>query len=148
MGGDSKIAIRKILVGTDFSPHSDKAIEYAVEIARQFGSKIVLVHVIESFAYSLTDSMTVVGHEKALSATASALLENQRKRLVETGVSVKSVLADGSPYREMTKKAEDEGVDLIVVGTHGRSGMEHLLIGSVAEKLVRLASCPVLTVRS
>ncbi len=143
-----KLSIKKILVGTDFSSHSEKAVAYAVGLAKQFEASIILVHVIESFGYSVTDSMTVVGHDKALTVTAKALLDNLKKELVEQGISVKSHLADGSPYRELIDKAEAEAVDLIVVGTHGRSGVEHLLIGSVAEKIVRAASCPVLTVRS
>jgi len=140
--------IKKILVGTDFSPYSEKAVDYAVQLANEFGAKIVLVHVIESFGYSVTDSMTVVGHDKALTVTAKALLDNLKKQLMEEGLSVNGHLADGTPYREIIKKAKEEAVDLIVVGTHGRSGVEHLLIGSVAEKVVRAAHCPVLTVRS
>ncbi|MBN4054225.1 universal stress protein [Nitrospira defluvii] len=143
-----KTSIKKILVGTDFSSNSDQAIDYAVSFAEKFGAEILLVHVIESFAYSVTDTAIVVSHEKALWVTASALLDNLFKKLVEQDISVKSELAQGLPYRELIKKAEDYGADLIVVGTHGRSAIEHLLMGSVAEKVVRLATCPVLTVRS
>lgn len=142
------ISIKTILVGIDFSSYSDRALDYALDFAEKFDAEILLVHVIESFNYSVTDSMTVVGHEKALSVTAAALLENQLKGLKDQHVSIRSYLTNGTPYREIINKAEEEGVDLIVLGTHGRSGMEHLLLGNVAERVVRTATCPVLTVRS
>lgn len=142
------VLIQKILVGSDFSSYSERALDYALNFAEKFGAEILLIHVIESFNYSVTDSMTVVGHEKALSVTAAALLENQMKRLNNLAINLESHLTHGSPYQEIIKKAEEDEVDLIVLGTHGRSGMEHLLLGSVAERVVRTASCPVLTVRS
>ncbi|MFQ5949862.1 MAG: universal stress protein [Nitrospiria bacterium] len=140
--------IKKILVATDFSVYSERAIDYAAMIADQFSADIFLLHVIESLTYSLTDTLTVVGHEKALSVTATALLDNLVKELVEKKVSVRSDLVTGTPYREIIKKSQEEDVDLIVVGTHGRSGVEHFLLGSVAEKVIRVATCPVLTVRT
>lgn len=138
--------MKKILVATDFSPFSERAVDYAVGMAVKFDSDVLLVHVIESLNYSLTDTMTVVGHEKALSVTAKALLENLVKQVIEKKRSVRSFLVSGTPYREIIKKAQEEDVDLIVVGTHGRTGVEHFLLGSVAEKVIRLAACPVLTV--
>jgi len=142
------IHIKKILVGTDFSDCSDYALDYALMLSKLFGAEVLLLHIIESFSYSMTESLTVVGHERALTATATALLENALKRLLDQGCRAESHLGHGSPYREIIKQAEDAESDLIVVGTHGRSGVEHLLLGSVAEKVVRLASCPVLTVPS
>jgi universal stress protein A len=138
--------INKILVATDFSPFSERAVDSAVDLAVKFDADVLLVHVIESLNYSLTDTMTVVGHEKALSVTATALLENLVKQLSEKNRSVRSFLVSGTPYREIIKKSQEEDVDLIVVGTHGRTGVEHFLLGSVAEKVIRLAACPVLTV--
>ncbi|HIE64954.1 MAG TPA: universal stress protein [Nitrospiria bacterium] len=138
--------MKKILVATDFSPFSERALDYAVGMAVEFDADLLLVHVIESLNYSLTDTMTVVGHEKALSVTATALLENLVKQLSEKTRSVGSFLVSGTPYREIIKKSKEEDVDLIIVGTHGRTGVEHLLLGSVAEKVIRLATCPVLTV--
>ncbi len=140
--------IKKVLVATDFSPFSERAVDHAVGMAVKFDAEILLVHVIESLNYSLTDTMTVVGHEKALSVTATALLENLVKQLIDKNVSVRSFLANGTPYREIITKSQEEVVDLIVVGTHGRTGVEHFLLGSVAEKVIRLAACPVLTVPS
>lgn len=143
-----QIHIKKILVGTDFSHYSDRAVDYAVMLSEQFSAKILILHIIESLAYSVTDSLTVVGHEQALSATATALLENTLKKVVDQGCPAESHLGHGTPYREIMKKAEEMKSDLVVIGTHGRTGMEHLLLGSVAEKVVRLATCPVLTIPS
>ncbi len=140
------IGFKRILVGTDFSDYSERAVEFAVVLAKKFNATLSLLHVIESFSYSVTDSMTVVGHEQALSATAAALLENLQNDLVDQGLSANRFLEQGSAYKEIITKAEDEGVDLIVIGTHGRTGMEHLLLGGVAERVVRLAKCPVLTI--
>ncbi len=145
-GKNTAITFKKILVGTDFSDYSDRAVEYAAVLAKKFNARVVLLHVIESFSYSVTDSMTVVGHDQALSATAAALLENIQNGLEEQGLSIDRFLEHGTAYKAIINKAEDEAADLIVVGTHGRTGMEHLLLGGVAEKVGRLATCPVLTI--
>lgn len=137
---------KKILVGTDFSDYSARALSYAEMLSVKFEAEILLLHVIESFPYSVTDSMTVVGHDQALVATANALMDNLKKELDDRKMPSTCFVAHGRAYREIVKKAADEAVDLIVIGTHGRTGMEHLLLGSVAEKVVRLASCPVLTI--
>ncbi len=147
-GKEKKVdmGFKKILVATDFSDYAARAIEYAEVLCKQFGSEILLLHVIESFTYSLTDSMTVIGHDQALSATAEALLENLQNRLLAEGFSVEGVVTHGRAYKEIVEKATEEASDLIVIGSHGRTGMEQLLLGSVAEKVVRLANCPVLTI--
>jgi nucleotide-binding universal stress UspA family protein len=138
--------IRKILVPTDFSPHSDYALDYAATLAKQLGAKIVLLHVIDSMSYSVTDTFTVIEHRRALETTARTLLNNLRQDLVEKGLSVTTHLATGAPYHEILKKSRQEKVDLIAMGTHGRTGVRHFLLGSVAEKVLRLSTCPVLTV--
>lgn len=140
------IVFKKILMATDFSDYATHALEYAEVLAKQFEAEILLLHVIESFTYSLTDSMTVIGHDQALSATAEALLENLQNRLLAEGFSVEHVLTHGTAYKEIVGKAKTMASDLIVIGSHGRTGMEQLLLGSVAEKVVRLADCPVLTI--
>lgn len=141
------LSIRKIMVPTDFTTYSDHAIEYAIMVGRKFQAKILLVHVIEPLAYSVTDTMQVFDHYTALKTVAKPILENLQKRLLKKGLTVDSILLDGNPYLEIVKKSREAGVDLIIMGTHGRTGIEHILIGSVAERVVRLASCPVLTVR-
>lgn len=138
---------KKILVPTDFSRHSDLALQYASMLALQFKSELILMHVVESLAYSVTDTLNIVEHRRALETIAGTLLDNLCKEVRANGLEVRTFLASGYAYKEILKRAKQEQVDLIVMGTHGRTGVEHLLLGSVAEKLVRLSACPVLTVR-
>ena len=138
---------KKILVPTDFSSQSDKSLDYAVMVANQFGAKIILLHIIEPFPYTTTDAFMVVDNSEAMRSIAETLIKNQSKTLRQKKISVKTDLIVGNPAQEIIKKAEREKADLIVMGTHGRTGVEHVLLGSVAEKIVRLANCPVLTIK-
>jgi nucleotide-binding universal stress UspA family protein len=124
------MSIRAVMVATDFSPASDGAIRMAREIAGQSGACIHLVHVVPPVpAPDLAAEL--------LSGLAGRLGPEDR---VRTG------LLSGRPAREITRYAREAGIDLIVVGTHGRTGVTRVILGSVAEAVVRLASCPVLTV--
>jgi nucleotide-binding universal stress UspA family protein len=145
--GGKMTSIKKILVPTDFSPYSDQAMQYASMMAKAFKARILLVHVIEPLTYSVTDTLTVADHFVALKTIAKPLLENARKKFQKKGLVIEADLLTGVPYREILKKARRIGADVIVMGTHGRTGVEHFLLGSVAEKVVRLAPCPVVTVR-
>jgi nucleotide-binding universal stress UspA family protein len=140
-------SIKKILVPTDFSPSSDRAMEHAVLMARAFQARILLIHVVEIFTYSVSDTLQVMDHSAALKAIAEPLLENAREKIEKAGLSIETVLLTGNPYREILDAARRSGVDMIVMGTHGRTGVEHFLMGSVAERVIRLAACPVMTVR-
>ncbi len=141
------LPIKKILVPTDFTVYSDHAIEYAIMVARKFEAKILLIHVIEPFAYSVTDTVQIIDHYTALKTVARPILDNLQKRLLKKGIKVDCTLLDGNPYLEIVEKSRQAGADLIIMGTHGRTGIDHILMGSVAERVVRLAPCPVLTVR-
>ncbi|MCG3116968.1 MAG: universal stress protein [Candidatus Manganitrophus sp. SA1] len=138
-------AIRKILVPTDFSPHSEQAADYAAMLADGFQAEIVLLHVVEPFPYSVTDTMTVINHGEALKTIASSLLENARAKLEQNGATVEAHLTRGVPYEEILAWAGKKKIDLIVMGTRGRTGVGHFLLGSVADRVVHLAPCPVLT---
>jgi nucleotide-binding universal stress UspA family protein len=138
--------IRRILAPTDFSSYSKQAVDYAATLARQSGAQMTLIHVIESFPYSVTDTFNIVDHRRALERTAGSLLENWRRELARKDLPVKTHLTSGVPYEEILKRARREKADLIVMGTRGRTGVPHFLLGSVAEKVVRLSVCPVLTV--
>jgi universal stress protein A len=136
---------RTIVVTTDFSANSTVAVRPALAIAERFGARIVLVHVIEAPA-------TDPGHpaEDAL----RDLAEMSREHLEEFGgreiggrVPWTPEVATGPAYLAITELARRHEADLIVVATHGRTGVLHLLLGSVAERVVRTATCPVLTVR-
>jgi nucleotide-binding universal stress UspA family protein len=138
--------IRKILVAIDFSDYSNSTIEFASIIAERFDATLILVHVIESLPYSVTDTLQLVEHRKTLETLARSLLRNLSDDLRTRNLAVKTHLVWGNPSREILAKARREKVDLIVMGTHGRSGLPHLVLGSVAEKTVRLSPIPVLTV--
>ena len=146
--GERISAIKKILVPTDFSPPSEQAVRYAAMMAKRFKAQLILLHVNEPYPYSVTDSMVLVDHSRALKKIAERLLAGQRDRIASQGLRVMAHLAVGSPYQEIIRRAKRDRVQLIVVGTHGRTGVEHLLLGSVAERIVRLAPCPVLTVQA
>ena len=143
-----KLRIRKILVPTDFSLSSERAVDYAENIARAFKAGMVLMHVTEPAPYAVTDTLIVVEYGQALNKLGQSLLTNLGKKLAAKGLAVKTHVAYGTPYREIVDEAAKEKADMIVMGAHGHRGIEHLLMGSVAEKVVRMAGCPVLTVRS
>lgn len=146
------IAIEKILVATDFSEPSDAALAYGRELARGFGAQLVVLHVVEN---TLTGSMAANGFvfsDPGLQKT----VERAGQRRVEDLVSAEDraqlraqgvIVTSNSPANAIVDYAKNTDVDLIVIGTHGRGLMAHLLLGSVAERTVRMAACPVLTVR-
>lgn len=141
------VRFKRILVPTDFTVFSRRAGEVAGALAKKFGAELNLFHVIEPFTYSVSDTLQVADHYKALKTVAEPLLEEERKKLSKSGLRVRASLARGVPYREILKKARGIRADLIVLGTHGRTGVSHLLLGSVAERVVRTFPGPVLTVR-
>jgi nucleotide-binding universal stress UspA family protein len=140
------VAVKTILVPIDFSSHSNRAMNYACAIARAFDASIILMHVVDSLAYSVTDTFKVFNRRRLLDAIARSLLESWAQT-IGRGVRVRRFLANGFAYQEILRKVRKDRVDLIVMGTHGRTGLGHFLLGSVTEKVVRMAPCPVLTVR-
>jgi universal stress protein A len=140
--------IKQIVVPVDFTGFSRRAADYAVMLARQFRAGIVLVHVIEPFTYDINESMWVVDHYMALKTIAERLLRQQQQALKHKGITARAVLRQGRPPSEIVDEARKRKADLIVMGTHGRTGLEHVVLGSVAERVVRWAPCPVLTVGS
>jgi nucleotide-binding universal stress UspA family protein len=146
-------AIKRILVTTDFSEQSAAALDYAHALAKALGASIDLVHVFDDpFFHPLYTAEIYV---PAPTELRNALWNDAEQRLKEwlrdetvTGVSVAMHLLTGTPAEKIVEYAATQPVDLIVMGTHGRGGMAHLLLGSVAERVVRTAPCPVLTVRT
>lgn len=143
------IALKNVLVATDFSEPSATALDYGRVLARTFGATLHLVHVVESI-FVANDVMggAYAGLPQALEEAArkqldATLAEDDRRELNGRA----TLLASIGAATGIVQYAKDEGVDLIVLGTHGRSGWSHLLLGSVAEKVLRMAPCPVLTVR-
>ena len=142
--------IRHILAPTDFSPFSKQAVEYAFELAQKFGAKLLLLHAIEMPAYPVEGYVppgAAGSLLEDLERNARLELANLLPEAESRGVELARHVIVGSPYRKILETAAAEKVDLIVMATHGRTGLSHLLMGSVAERVVRLAPCPVLTMR-
>lgn len=140
---------QRILVPVDFSAPSEHAASYAIDLAKEVGADVELVHVYSLPVYALPDGGVMVGPEYAarVSSAAQTSLDDCVARFADRGVSVTGHLAEGSPHEEITRRAEETEADLIVMGTHGHAGMRHFLLGSVTERVVRSATVPVLTVR-
>jgi len=141
-----RLPIRKILVPIDFSSHSNQVMKYASAIAQAFNARIILMHVVDSASYSVTDTFAIVDRRRPLETIARALLGSWAKQL-NGNIRVQRHLATGFAYQEILNTTRKDQVDLIIMGTHGRTGLRHFLLGSVTEKVVRMAPCPVLTVR-
>jgi nucleotide-binding universal stress UspA family protein len=145
------IDLHRILVPTDFSEHSENALTYAVAFADKFGSELYLLHVAQDLAVFVPDMVTVSpppspAVEQITAAARQALDRVVREHHLER-FTLHTEVREGTPFYEIVRFAKEADVDLIIMGTHGRAGLAHVLLGSVAEKVVRKAPCPVLTVR-
>jgi nucleotide-binding universal stress UspA family protein len=145
------IDLKRILVPTDFSKFSQNALNYAAAFAGKFEAELHLLHVVQNLALVIPEIISVEppvtpSIEQLTTAVQAAfdriIKENQLQNL-----NVKREVREGAPFYEIIQYARDAGIDLIVMGTHGHSGLVHVLLGSVTEKVVRKAPCPVLTVR-
>jgi nucleotide-binding universal stress UspA family protein len=146
------IDLRRILVPTDFSKHSDNALRYAAAFAEKFGSELYLLHVVQDLALFVPEAVLAAAALPAapveqFRVAARAALQRVVDGLQLPGLTIHPEVAEGVPFDAIIRLARQRDVDLIVMGTHGHTGLAHLLMGSVAEKVVRKAPCPVLTVR-
>ena len=142
-------AVRKILVPTDFSELSGEAVQTAVAFAKVFGASIELVHVFVEPAYILPPPVDMASFPFDLAQILDRVqngLDAERDRVKGSGVTVTTTTLSGRAAPEIVAHAKKTGVDLIVMGTHGRSGFQHALLGSVAERVVHHSPCPVLVV--
>jgi len=147
------IVLKKVLVATDFSEPSDAALVYGRELAFTFGAQLVVAHVAENTltrGFGGGDGFVFV--DPALQRSVEARAHRQLETLIsdedrEQLYAAAVVLTSNAPAHAITEYAKEAAVDLIVLGTHGRGAVAHLLMGSVAERVVRTAPCPVLTVR-
>jgi nucleotide-binding universal stress UspA family protein len=144
--------IKQILVPTDFSETADAALEYACVLAGQLGATVRLLHVLEDPI--ITEGLTAEAYIAEAPMVRNAMLRDAEERLEarrtpprEGAAQVEAEVLVGHGARTIAEYAGERNFDLIVMGTHGRTGIAHLLLGSVAERLVRTAPCPVLTVR-
>ncbi|MBK8947001.1 MAG: universal stress protein [Ignavibacteriae bacterium] len=143
-------SITKILVPVDFSNYSKNALRYAVNFSKKFNSKIYLVYVVEPVIYPSDFSMGQVTFpvtDTELNERAKEELETLAKEEIGSEIQVETIIRTGKPFVEINETARELDIDLIIIATHGHTGMEHLLFGSTAEKVVRKAPCPVLTLR-
>ncbi len=144
--------VRKIVAPTDFSEASKYGLRIAIEVAEKFEAELILVHVnvkpMIAGTHSKAEVRTKVDMLMAsLQTEVRKQLDKLTEELIPDHLRCDVRLIDGHPAEEITRLAKEEGVDMIVMSTHGYSGFKHLLSGSVAERVVRTAHCPVLTVR-
>ena len=144
------LGIRSILVPIDFSIHSKNALKYAVPIAEKFRASVHLVYVVEPTiypAYLGFGQVVLPGVEDELREKGAEELETLIKKEIGRRVEASCAVRTGNPHQEILREADERGVDMIVVATHGHSGMEHMLFASTADRIVRNARCPVMTIR-
>jgi universal stress protein A len=144
------LPVQRILCPTDFSGPACTCVRTASELAEHFGADLLLVNVVPAIPTLPPDPnyvFKIPEYEKYLHADAEQQLRKARAELVGKTVKVRTQVRHGSAAEEIVLIAKTEGVDLIVISTHGSTGLERWVFGSVAEKVVRLAECPVLTVR-
>ncbi len=142
---------KKILCCTDFSENSEPARRIAADYANAFGAQLIIVHVIDSSSFPAYVDWVGDEIDQILARTTKAAetkLEALAKECGQTAKDVKTLSAIGSPAEQIANLANDESADLIVVGTHGHSGVKHLVMGSIARSVLRTAHRPVLIVEA
>ena len=143
-------AIKKILVPIDFSDYSINALKYAVNFAKHFKAKMFLVYVVEPMVYPADFSMgqvSIPSMDIDMTERARNELEALAKKEIGKEIQTEIIIKVGKPFVEINETASEKDSDLIIISTHGHTGVEHILFGSTAEKVVRKAPCPVLTLR-
>jgi len=140
---------KTILVPVDFSDTSERALDYAVDLAKQLGASVVVMHAYELPVYGFPDGAFVATVEMAtrIMNGAQAGLQAEVDKHKASGVEMKTVLRQGIPVDEVHSVADEVKADLIVVGTHGRRGLARALLGSIAENVIRTSTRPVLSIR-
>jgi nucleotide-binding universal stress UspA family protein len=140
--------VARILIAVDFSDTSAAAAEYGCELAARLGARVTLLHVFSPSIIATPDAVFAPSPDElqALSRAARTRLQSMAEKLGREGLSIDCVAVEGVAADMICDVAEDERADLIVMGTHGRRGLSHLLLGSVAEHVMRHAACPVLTI--
>jgi nucleotide-binding universal stress UspA family protein len=138
-----------LLVPTDFSEYADGALDYAIELAKTLQARLTVLYVyyLPSLALGEVSPVVIDDTLQAMETNARQQAQKALARVLRAGLQGDSVIVEGTPFQMIIDTAKDKGADLIVMGTHGRTGLSHVLMGSVAEKVVRLAPCPVLVTR-
>jgi nucleotide-binding universal stress UspA family protein len=145
------VRLRRILVPIDFSDYSKNALNYAVTLAKQFQSELLLIYVVEPAIYPPDlgfGQVPLPNIERELSDRGKSGLDQLVKTNIPQNLSTHTIIKTGKPFLEIINTATEERIDLIVIATHGHTGVEHLFFGSTAEKVAKKAHCPVLMVRA
>lgn len=137
--------IRHILVPVDFSAETTHSIDYAIAIGKKFSSRITLFHVVQPMPPP-DQFMPAQDCQRAMADAASERLRDL-SATDTLSIDVETDLTSGNPFSSIVDRAQQGGIDLIIMPTHGRTGLKHVLMGSVAERVVQYAPCPVLVVR-
>ncbi|MGH0034973.1 MAG: universal stress protein [Myxococcota bacterium] len=142
--------VRKILVAVDFSAHSDKAVEDGIDLAKRFDAELHLVHAFDVPVPMVTPYEVAVptGFVEQAREAAKKRLQELEEKVRAAGSDVHAHLTEAPAAHAVARAAEELGVDLIVMGTRGNTGLKHVILGSVAERTLRLAPCSVLTVKT
>lgn len=142
--------VKRILIPTDFSESARYALNYAVDLNRVLKARLYLLHVLQDFTefseYNLSPSILPQLYVE-FEENAAKRLEDMMSDMVPSEIPCGTYILHGVPFYEIIQFAKKENIDLIVIGSHGRTGLKHVLFGHTAEKVVKKASCPVLTVR-
>jgi universal stress protein A len=143
------LPLKRILWPTDFSDASYAAVDAVKELASRFGAEVCAVHVVKPLTlFAALDAYPLASLREEIVTASKERLRRVVKNKLGNGPGVHAEVATGAPAHEIVRIADEEGIDLIVIATHGESGFHHLVFGSVTEKVIRLASCPVLVVRA
>lgn len=140
----------KILTAIDFSENSERAFEYALTLASKFEAELTIIHVINEpvdLRGFYVPHISFEQLEAEIEMGAVRMMEEFCKARLGLFTNYKTAIVTGIPYDEIIRKADETGASLIVLGTHGRTGLDHLIFGSTAERVVRSANCPVMTIR-
>jgi universal stress protein A len=140
----NSLNIKSILVPLDFSIESKKALAYAISFARQFGAKLTLLHVVEP----IPETVLAMENEKVMENCKRALALVVKANRIEQNLMEKILVRYGRSFNEIAEAARTLKIDLIIIATHGYTGLKHVFLGSTTERVVRHAPCPVLVVRS
>ena len=143
--------VNNILVPIDFSNYSEKALAYASEIAQSYNAQLQLLHIIEETmhpAFSVTGKSSIFDLVPGIKDDSKKRTEKMLNKFVSDKVKSKVFIQGGRAANDIIKFAKENSTDLIVIATHGLTGLEHMLLGSVTEKVVRMAHCPVFTVKA
>ena len=144
------LVLKKILCAVDFSEPSRKALRAAMDLASRFDCELTLLHVYQMPGYAFPEGVVMAGPEvlNELVGRIDKVLGEWKKECEDRGLTnVKTETAMGIAHVEIVRIAAEGSYDMLVIGTHGRTGLKHALLGSIAERVIRTAPCPVLTVR-